>query len=117
MHEAHQEFPGTPITLIGLQVRPTRTLRSWRTMPNKPKRRLAEGSDALVVVLQHWMGPVEQVGAGVGSVGAAMAAAARARVVKSLNCMVVKMRIEAVGLVRAVVSEDLDACSPGLKYG
>jgi hypothetical protein len=77
--------------VTGLQVRPTITLRSWSTMPNSPRRRLAAGSDALVVVLQHWMGPVSQVGAGAGvdppPVGTAMAAAARAKVVRSLNCM------------------------------
>ena len=95
------------MTLIGLQVTPTITLRSWRTMPSRPRITDAAGSEALVVVLQHWMGPVSQEGAGVGSVGAAMAAAARARVVKSLNCMMrMRMSLEAEGFGRDVVSED-----------
>ena len=65
---------------MGVQVKPTRTLRSWMTMPNRPQILAAAGSEALVTVLQHWIGPVSQE-------GAAMAAAARARVVRCLNCM------------------------------
>jgi hypothetical protein len=112
--EAYQEFPGTPITVIGLQVTPTITLRSWRTMPSKPRRTEVAGSDALVVSLQHWMGPVSQVGAGAGVVGSppppvgtAMAAAARARVVRRVNCMLKRKIVEIIRLWRAVVSEDL----------
>jgi hypothetical protein len=70
-------------------------------MPNKPRRRAVAGSDALVVVLQHWIGPVSQVGAGAGvpppPVGTAMAAAARARVVRRVNCMAKKKVVVEIG--------------------
>jgi hypothetical protein len=98
------------MTVTGLHVRPTRALRSWRTMPNNPRRRLAAGSDALLVLLQHWMGPVWQEGAGAGGVdpppvGTAMAAAARAKVVKILNCM---LRMRRIGLLELIVSDSED---------
>ena len=46
--------------MIGLQVNPTRTSKSERTMPSKPRIVVTAGSDALSTVLQHWTGPVLQ---------------------------------------------------------
>ena len=36
----------TPMTVIGEQSRPTRTSRSWRTMPRRPRRVLMPGDEA-----------------------------------------------------------------------
>jgi len=52
---AVQEFPPTPTMLRGVQVIPTRTLGSERTMPRRPKRRLAVLEEADWTELQHRM--------------------------------------------------------------
>lgn len=53
----YQELPPPPMTEIGEHVRPTTTLGP-RTRPSRPMRRAATGLLAVVVLLQHWIGPV-----------------------------------------------------------
>lgn len=84
---AHQSPPPTPMTVMGLQVRPTSTVRSWMTTPKRPKRPAAEASFAGTTELQHWTGPVEQEALRTG-VAAARAETARVTRVASWNCMV-----------------------------
>jgi hypothetical protein len=48
------------MTVMGEQLKPTRTLRSWRTMPKSPRMAPTLESDACWTLLQHWMGPVLQ---------------------------------------------------------
>ena len=69
----------TPMTVMGEQLRPTRTSTPWTTMPSRPRRSDVAGSLAchssisqyedrahesvartLCTELQHWRGPVEQ---------------------------------------------------------
>ena len=85
--------------VMGLQVRPTRTSRSSRTMPSSPKRTEAAGPSACSTLLQHWMGAVLHwlAGIGVGSwraTGVAAAKVARAaREAKTrVNCIVRLLR-------------------------
>jgi hypothetical protein len=87
----YQELP-VPMTVMGEQDNPTRTFRSWTTMPRRPIIVVAAASLAFVVELQHWMGPVVQFAAGMGLVrrtGVAAARATRAVMTKvGLNNMV-----------------------------
>ena len=48
------------MTVMGEQVRPTRTSTPWAATPRRPRRVETAGSDAFWTELQHWMGPVEQ---------------------------------------------------------
>ena len=87
----------TPMTVIGEQVRPTRTSTPWTTMPSRPRRSDAAGSLAchsstnqyeerahegvartLCTELQHWMSPVSQLSRR-RTVGVATAKRGRAR--------------------------------------
>jgi hypothetical protein len=70
-----------PMTVIGLQVRPTRPVRSLTTMPRSPKRPEIELEVGDWVDWQHWTGPVLQLPVSVRaetSAGEATATAARA---------------------------------------
>lgn len=86
----YQLLPEAPMTVMGEQVRPTLTFKSWRTMP----RRLRIAATGLLVadstLSQHWTGPVEQLLAGSSrGAGVATARVARAAETKaSLNCMI-----------------------------
>ena len=53
--------------MIGLQVTPTSTFKSWRTTPRSPSSTLTRPDDADCTLLQHCIGPVLHcVGVGVG---------------------------------------------------
>lgn len=62
---SYQLPPERPTTEIGEQVRPTGTSTPWTTIPRRPKRSEAAGSEVFVTVLQHWRSPVEHELAGV----------------------------------------------------
>ncbi len=92
---AYQPSPPTPMTVMGVQVRPTRTSKSWTTTPILARIPAAAGSEAFAVLAQHWTGAVEQEPAGsLRGAGVAAARVARARETKaSLNCMIMSMRV------------------------
>ena len=74
--------------VMGLQLSPTCPVIGPRTMPNNPASRPTTGLLACWTLLQHWIGPVLHCPPGEGSVGAAVATAARARTaVEILSCM------------------------------
>lgn len=51
--------PATPpMIVMGEQSRPTKMLKSERTMPKSPKRAALLADEALWTELQHWIGPV-----------------------------------------------------------
>ena len=58
MDQTYQELPPRPMTEIGLQLIPSRTLRSSRTIPRRPKRLVPFSLLACSVESQHWIGPV-----------------------------------------------------------
>ena len=76
-----------------MQVRPTGTVKSWTTTPNKAKILEAAGAPAVVVVSQHWTGPVVQDEAG-SSLGMGVATARIAREEKTASLL--KIIVEVV---------------------
>ena len=83
----HPALP-IPITESGLQVNPTRTFKSWSTIPKRPSRADAELLPADWTVSQHWIEPVLQELEGGEPVGVAAATLARARKATLENFMV-----------------------------
>jgi hypothetical protein len=89
--KSHQELPEMPMMLRGLQVKPTWPVTGPRTMPKREAMRPTAGLLASWTLLQQCKLPDEalqgeEAGGGVPP-GAAMARVARARVERSLNCM------------------------------
>jgi hypothetical protein len=56
---AEQPLLPTPITVMGLQVTPSRTSTPWTTIPRRPRSREPAAEPAVSVLLQHWRAPVE----------------------------------------------------------
>ena len=83
------------MTVMGLQVTPTRAVTSETSMPKRPRRVEMAGSVASPVLLQHWRLPVVHWLPGLlpPPLGAAVAAArieATEKAVRALNCMLIE---------------------------
>ena len=58
------------MTVIGVQVMPTRAFTSLTTMPRRPRSLLAAAEPAVWTLSQHWREPVAQEPAGIVAVDA-----------------------------------------------
>jgi hypothetical protein len=78
---AVQPLPPAPMTVMGLQVRPTRPVKELTSIPSRAKRPETALEVGCWVDWQHWTGPVLQLPVSVRaetSAGEATATAARA---------------------------------------